>query len=450
MAGFAHHDRATDARRADSRGRPAVLGRAFQRSLLVLAVGVIVYGTSGPLSGWDNAWIQPPARWTWVPAIRATDADDIAANVLIYVAIGALFRFAARQRGRRWFVDFALAVAASGLVSWATEVLQQCIPGRTSSLTDVALNVGGAWIGAAAAPLVLGGLRRLHVRMYEAAQGNRSGVLAVGTFGAIVVAHTMPWIPAAPVVTWSFEGDASAGDLAQFAFFAVWGGFFAAGRFTRRTPALHELAVLAGTAILAAAALEAMQSVLAYHVASIRDFVIESLGAMSGIVAVFSRAGTAAPFARWIAATIGIVTVAIAGSMLIAVTPPIAIGKIGVNWIPFQAEFHAPFPVAATAICRTVLFLGTLGLACLEFARRPAVGAVFLALAAGAAACELVRATLYEHVATPTPILLAAVATFSAARTWSSLLPRRADVAPGASRVSTTGDRSIITSSQPI
>lgn len=427
-----------------------MLGRALQRSLLILAVGVIVYGTSGPLSRLGDAWFHPPAHWAWLPAIRATDAEDIAANVLIYVAIGALFRFAARQRGRRWFVDFGLAIAASGLVSWATEVLQQCIPGRTSSLTDVALNVCGAWIGAAAAPIVLGGLRRLHVRMYDAAQANRCGVLAAVSFGAIAVAHTMPWIPVAPVVNWSLEDHASAGDLAQFAFFAVWGGFFTASRLTRRMPALHDLVATAISAILAAATLEAVQSVLAYHVASLRDFMIESLGVMTGIWVALSRASAVSTFARRIAAAVAMMTSVIGGATLVAASPPIVIGGIAVNWTPFQAEFHAPFTVAAAALCRTVLFLVAVALACLELARRPAIGTVFLALASGAVAVEAIRATLYQHVATPTPILLAAIATLVAGHIWSSLLPCRADVAPAPSRGSTGGDRSIITSSQPI
>jgi VanZ family protein len=90
-----------------------------------------------------------PFRFAWAPAVHLSyllDPRDIAANVLLFVPLGFLFRASARTAaGRRPSTALVAGLCASAVL----ESVQIFLPGRFASPVDVATNAAGAWLGAA-------------------------------------------------------------------------------------------------------------------------------------------------------------------------------------------------------------------------------------------------------------------------------------------------------------
>ena len=122
------------------------------RRLLLLVLALIVYGSLYPwhfdfsprvnplsflLSSWSFRWDRYLLR-------------DVAVNVLLYIPLGAAAALVlARKHSRA--VAVALAIPLGTVVSAILEMLQIYVPGRQSSLVDVASNTAGTAAGALAA-----------------------------------------------------------------------------------------------------------------------------------------------------------------------------------------------------------------------------------------------------------------------------------------------------------
>jgi len=102
----------------------------------LIVVVVVPWGTFDPHAHWD--------RMAWIPFATPVDVDDVIGNVMFYVPYGILVgQEAAGTRGA------ILLVTGSAIVlSLATEFTQIFSNSRFPSLTDVACNVIGAFIGA--------------------------------------------------------------------------------------------------------------------------------------------------------------------------------------------------------------------------------------------------------------------------------------------------------------
>jgi VanZ family protein len=127
---------------------PAPANRRHSR-LTWLALGyglLIVYGSLFPLANWQSpaearlAFLLPPYEGRLI-------LTDILLNILVYMPLGLLLALRLRP-----LLGFAPAVLAAtllgGLLSLAMEMLQMSLPGRVSSVMDLATNVGGALLGA--------------------------------------------------------------------------------------------------------------------------------------------------------------------------------------------------------------------------------------------------------------------------------------------------------------
>lgn len=100
---------------------------------------------------------------TWMPLADAS-LRDVVLNVVLFLPLGFLHE---RLNGGRWR-PVAVLVAAV-VVSSAIEVTQLMIPGRYSSVLDIAANGVGGWLGAVASVAVrrrLGGGLRLVGRFF--------------------------------------------------------------------------------------------------------------------------------------------------------------------------------------------------------------------------------------------------------------------------------------------
>jgi VanZ family protein len=112
---------------------------------------LVAYATLYPFTGWR--W--PPgldllqlSALPWPPWL---DYFDVAANLLGYLPMGALFYGAAVRRGVPPWRAVALAMGLAVALSFVLEVVQNFLPRRVPSLIDWVLNSSGALIGVFAA-----------------------------------------------------------------------------------------------------------------------------------------------------------------------------------------------------------------------------------------------------------------------------------------------------------
>ena len=128
--------------------------------LALVFAALVLYASLYPFEGWRFQGAQPlsfiddpwPRYWT---------RFDVVANLLGYAPLGFLVALALLRSGAgRW--SWPVAAGAPALLSLVIESVQTYLPMRVPSNLDLALNAGGAVMGATAAVLLerLGGLRR--------------------------------------------------------------------------------------------------------------------------------------------------------------------------------------------------------------------------------------------------------------------------------------------------
>lgn len=116
------------------------------RYLALACLGLIVYASLHPFSGWHYSGVSPfaflegawPRYWT---------VFDLVINVIAYLPLGFLITLAlARVPGR--FTALILATLAATGLSFTLECLQVLLPSRVPSNVDLACNSLGGLIGA--------------------------------------------------------------------------------------------------------------------------------------------------------------------------------------------------------------------------------------------------------------------------------------------------------------
>jgi VanZ family protein len=116
------------------------------RYLALAWLGLIVYGSLHPFSGWRDTGVSPiaflhggwPRYWT---------VFDLATNVAIYLPLGFFLTLA--LRGLPWrFTALVFAVIIAGGVSFGMETVQTWLPSRVPSNVDLACNALGGLLGA--------------------------------------------------------------------------------------------------------------------------------------------------------------------------------------------------------------------------------------------------------------------------------------------------------------
>ena len=110
---------------------------------------LIVYASLYPFDNWR---VQGIAPWVFLtaPLPRYWTGFDVLSNVLGYAPLGFLLALALHRTRRHWPV-IVLATLAGAVLSLSMETLQMFLPVRVPSNVDAALNVTGAWMGAAVA-----------------------------------------------------------------------------------------------------------------------------------------------------------------------------------------------------------------------------------------------------------------------------------------------------------
>lgn len=135
--------------------------RSSAAPLAWLYAAVIVYASLYPFVGWTVPGVAPWAFFS-LPWPRWWTVFDVVSNLVGYLPFGALVCIAFLRTGRHPLVGLAMAIALAALLSGSMESLQNYLPQRVASNVDLALNVGGAAIGAALFVLahLMGGVER--------------------------------------------------------------------------------------------------------------------------------------------------------------------------------------------------------------------------------------------------------------------------------------------------
>lgn len=144
--------------------RPAAPARSSAWPLAWVWIGLIVYASLHPFTGWR--WPVPPpgqSAWMllWLPAPHSS-RFDLWGNFLAYLPLGCLVTIARLRGGEATGAAAARTLATGALLSLGMEWLQILLPLRAPSRIDWALNAAGTACGIALAWLLhgLGALRR--------------------------------------------------------------------------------------------------------------------------------------------------------------------------------------------------------------------------------------------------------------------------------------------------
>lgn len=155
--------------------------RSSALPLAAAYAALVLYASLFPFSGWR--W--PPGQdlpallaLSWPPWRHVFDSWS---NWVGYVPLGALLHVGARRSGLGHARALMLALALPAGLSYATEVLQQFLPGRHPSLKDWALNTAGAASGVllALTAQALGLDKRWHGLRQRWFGGEGAGALAL-------------------------------------------------------------------------------------------------------------------------------------------------------------------------------------------------------------------------------------------------------------------------------
>lgn len=440
-------DRATDPRRVvDGRIKPAVLSRRAVRLLCLACLGLIVYGTLGPLGLGRRPWIVPPSTWTWTLPLERSDANDLLTNFVVYLPVGIALRLLLRRRGSCGWSDLLLATMAAGALSYLTEVLQQAMPIRSSNAVDVIVNTAAAFVGALLASPVQRLLRTVHEAAFRRVHhpARLWSLLAAAAILTLAAWMTLPWQPGPWRAVWGFDEPLGAATLRRFILFGAVGFLVAGARRVRgldaRTTAIHSAALVSGLACL----LEASQCAFAGHVSSCAHALIQTCGGTAGallgtfLVRPLPTSGASAtvpsspvmygsvyhcPALRgfaWAA------IVMIAGWTLVlewrATPPPSKLVASGVAWVPFAHAFEHSFTRAVSeAGERLAVFVG-LTLLCLFLDAKRGRALAMLLLVGLLGTVHAVR-LLQGAAGDTTPLVLALLGWLFACRIWDSLHP---------------------------
>ena len=127
--------------------------------LVAFLVALVLYASLYPFRGWRLAGVEPWA-FLWAPWPRHWTGFDVVSNALGYAVLGFGFAVAWLRSDGRWRTWW-LAWLVPGALSLIVETMQSYLPMRVASRLDLALNVGGALVGATLAWCMAwwGGLR---------------------------------------------------------------------------------------------------------------------------------------------------------------------------------------------------------------------------------------------------------------------------------------------------
>jgi VanZ family protein len=314
------------------------------RRLRVLVYGaLIVYGSLYPFVGWRSPHEPLFDFLAHVPDFRVHRTDALT-NVLAYMPLGL---FIVRDLRLRPFCAVLIATLAGASLSFTVESVQQFLPDRVSSLTDLATNTIGTLVGAK-----LGALTRLDVPATAALarwrnewlgreQSEEIGVLAVAVW---VLSQWVPFVPSLDLgelrqrlsPLWHTLLDPDRFDPARFAAYAldVGGLTYLAGTLGRDRRLVLGVAALAVVVVFG-------KVVFAGRVLSLEAMVGTLAGVFVAMPAVALRPRRCA---------IASISLILGGFAVAELRGGILGAFFPFTWIPFRSQLESPLTGIASLV----------------------------------------------------------------------------------------------------
>lgn len=442
---YPYADRSED-RAGDPRGsKPHVLRRSTLRWLSIACLLLIAYGTLGPLGFRSGTWIEPTAAWSWLPASVACDRNDVFTNLLVYIPVGIAFRLLVRRRGRPGLFDLTLGLAFSVVLSYATEVLQQFMPARSSNLNDVYVNGAGALLGGLLAPWVQNQIRRVHGALVHTWHERSWSFLAWAWIAITAGLMTVPWDLTSPVMEVMFWRKLDMADVKRFGAFVTLGFCITAALVQRSGQRRDVLREAFARVTLLAMVFELAQLPIASHNCGLLDIFIATIGGVAGCGGAWMfvnlgliRAAKAKLdqedeefIERAVKLRRTLTTFALFATLTCVVVFGLnqreAIGTdttyLGVQWAPFQAQFLQPFHKVVVRVAEALILYAFLATLCMALTSGRGRAAALLLLVGLTCSIEIFRMLVVGNYADVTPPLLAVTAWFMVTRMWRAIFP---------------------------
>jgi VanZ family protein len=441
--------------------KPAVLRRSTLRAMCAVWLGLVIYGTLGPLGYRGDErlarewivprWLAPADGWRWFPPGYPVNYDrynDIFTNVLVYVPVGIALALLVRRRGGARRLELLLAMSLAVSLSYATELLQQFMPARCCDRGDLLVNAGAALLGCLIAPHAQRAIRRGHAQAYERWLTHPWLVLAWATTGVTLMLMTLPWDFYWPSIEVDVRRELDVLDFRRFAMFGLLGFVIAMAMLERCGRWGAALRETIKRVFVYAVLFESAQIFVKSHACGLLDMGTALLGGLVGMgLAWWLAGGGAARGSVPRAARRALATMTLLALVLLALIA----GLFGSGassaqsdgqkllWSPFQVQFLEPFDRVLVDTVESLLVYGSVTMLCLYLTggRGRRVGLLLLVGMVGV--MELGRVLKAGGTADATPLILAVAAWWAAVRCWDAFLPQRRHRRPVLSEADVVG-----------
>ena len=416
--------------------KPPVLRRSTIRWIALVWIGLVLWGTVGPLGTDTKPWIVPVPEYRWIPPIvplSSASYNDIFTNVLVYLPLGVALGLLLRRRGGIWAVEASMAMVLAVTLSYSTEFAQQFMPARTFDRVDLFVNSGAALFGCLLAPLAQRLLRRGHEILFVNRR-QKPWLTSAWIMTAIVfVLMTMPWDFHKPSLEVDYLRGLDLLDLRRFGAFLVLGFLIAMAMIERlgRGPAAFGESIK--RIFVCGVFFEAAQIFIRSHACGFLDISTAFFGGLAGIGAARWLTGTTLTKGvlptqtKRMLATI-VLFALIGGQLAFGVAAAFGHGS-GSNGVarvllPFQIDFMQSFDRVMIHILESLFVYATVTMLCLYLSLGTGRVLSALVLFGMVGIVEVFRGFLGQHGFDLTPFLTAVAAWVIIQRCWKAFVPQ--------------------------
>lgn len=428
------YDRAGE-RRALAAGpaKPPVLRRATIRTICIIWLLLVVYGTLGPLGTGGRPWLVVPEQWTWLPPTRSltlTSYNDVFTNVLVYLPVGVSLGLLLRRRGGSRAFELSLAIGLACGLSYLTELLQQFMPARSPDRLDFVVNSVAASLGCVLAPRAQRAIRRWHEAAFWQWRTRPWNVAAQLLTAVAFLLATVPWDLARPAIETVWQRPLDGADLRRCGLFGALAFVLTMAQRDRGLGLTAVFREVWRRVFVLAVAFETVQIFLRSHACSLLDIGTELLGGAlgCGIAAVAMRLRHrgrrwTAQVRRAIAAVGLLVTTGLALVVGLASARAAAdgSGRLTLFCVPFGSEFVRPFAVVLAQGVESLLLYSLITALCLYLSGGSKSRQALLLVVGLVVLVQLAAGLLAGLPPRVTPLLLALAGWALTVRCWRAL-----------------------------
>jgi VanZ family protein len=415
--------------------KPPVLRRSTLRAICVIWLGLVVYGTLGPLGYGEGVWLAAADNWRWIPptyAVNYNAYNDLFTNVLVYVPVGVALALLIRRRGGARGLELLLAMSLAVSLSYVTELLQQFMPARCSDRADLIFNSGAALLGCLVAPHAQRVIRRGHQYAYEHWRHRPWLAAAWVMTGLTLALMTLPWDVYWPSVEIDYRRGLDSLDFRRFVTFCLLGFLIAMAMVERHGLCARAFGEAIKRIFVCGVLFEAAQIFIRSHACGLLDMSTALLGGLAGIgaarwlAALSSTRGNVPTVTRQLLATAALLALAAFG-LVAGIGGGAALGDhpqgLELVRVPFQLEFRESFDRVLISAGEALFLYAAVTALCLYLTQGSGRRVALLLLMGMVGVAQLGKVLLLRGAADVTPLFMALAAWLVVVRCWSAFAP---------------------------